>query len=150
MKSRFRAISLAAVALVLTGSAGLAACSTSPDHRSHLAVVTEDPGGGTVPDGAVTGRYLMEGGPIDPNGNIAPPRPIDGQVTFTAGGRTANAAAGPNGDFSIRLDPGLYTVTARTPDVRGPGQSASDCYLPQTVTVRAGATASITVYCAVP
>jgi hypothetical protein len=104
----------------------------------------------TVPDATVTGRYLMEGGPINPAGKTADPRPIDGQVTFSTGGRTFNAVAANNGDFSIELTAGTYTVTARTPYVTGPGQLESSCSLPQTITVRAGVAATVTVYCAVP
>jgi hypothetical protein len=115
------------------------------------AACDNDPGGPvSVSVGAVTGRYLMEGGPINQTGHTAAPWPIAGQVSFSAGGRTASAAAGQNGDFSIRLAPGTYTVTARTPHLSGPGPSDSGCYLPQTVTVQAGSAATITVYCAVP
>jgi hypothetical protein len=150
MKTQHRGISLVAAALSLMAAAGLAACGTSPDHRSDLAVMGDTVTAVTVPDGTVTGRYLMEGGPINLAGHTANPWPIDGQVIFTASGRTASAAAGQNGDFSVHLAPGIYTVTARTPHVIGPDQPDSSCYLPQTVTVQAGAAATVTVYCAVP
>lgn len=152
MRIRLLGISLGAVALSLTASAGLAGCGTNPANRPHLAQVTAGPRrGGTLPNGLVTGRYLMEGGAMDPEtGHTANPWPIDGQVTFTSSGRTASAAAGPNGEFSIRLDPGTYAVTASTSRLAAPGQSESGCALPQTVTVHAGEAASITVYCPVP
>jgi hypothetical protein len=152
MNTRPRAIALVAAALSLMAAAGLAACGTSPDHRHDLAQVTADSGGAvTVAEGEVTGRYLMEGGPINAvTGRTANPWPIDGQVIFSAAGHTASTAAGHDGEFSIRLAPGTYAVTARTPYLSGPGPSDSSCYLPQTVTVQAGAGATITVYCAVP
>jgi hypothetical protein len=150
MKTRSGGISLVAAVLSLMAACGLAACGTSPDHRSDLAVMGGSGGATTVPDGTVTGRYLMEGGPINLAGHTANPWPIDGQVIFHIGGRTTSAAASQNGEFSIQLAPGIYTVTARTPHVIGPSQLDSSCYLPQTVTVHPGAAASITVYCAVP
>lgn len=94
MKTQHRGISLVAAALSLMAAAGLAACGTSPDHRSDLAVMGDTVTAVTVPDGTVTGRYLMEGGPINLAGHTANPWPIDGQVIFTASGRTASAARG--------------------------------------------------------
>jgi hypothetical protein len=154
MSTRPRAISLAAVALSLVASLGLAACRTTPDRRSDLAQVTgapSDPVTVTGSDATVTGRYLMEGGPIHPDtGKTADPWPIDGQVTFSSGRRTVNAIAGHDGEFFIRLAAGTYTVTARTPQLTGPGSLESGCSLPQTITVHTGVAATITVYCPVP
>jgi hypothetical protein len=71
--------------------------------------------GGRPPVGRVTGRLLLEGGPMCLGGRPPGLRPIRGVLTRTTAGRKpAVARAGRAGVFSVRL-PGRYRVSARPP-----------------------------------
>ena len=116
--------------------------------------------------GRVTGRLLLEGGPILPGARQPGPRPIRGVVTFTTTGhRPVRVRAGRSGIFTVGLPPGRYRVFARSPTVRtvSTGAAVTDsgqlrsgtawaapCSLPLSVTVTAHHTARAAVICAVP
>ena len=116
--------------------------------------------------GRVTGRLLLEGGPIRPGGRQPGPRPIRGVLTFTAAGqRPVRARAGRTGVFFVRLPPGRYRVSARSPmvltvsngaAVTDSGQLLSGrewerpCSFPLSVTVTARHTTRAAVICPVP
>jgi len=102
----------------------------------------------------LTGHLVMEGGPIQPGGQ-QPVRPIPGTVTFTAAGhRPTSVQVGNSGTFSVRLSPGRYRVSAKSPriiEVDAAGHHHElPCSQPVSVTVKAGHTAAITVACIVP
>ena len=105
------------------------------------------------PAGRVTGHLIMEGGPIQPNGQ-QPVRPIPGTVTFTAAGhRSTSIQVGDSGTFSVRLSPGRYRISAQSPrilEVDGGHNRELPCSQPLSVTVKAGHSAAITVACIVP
>jgi len=103
-------------------------------------------------NGRVVGLFVREGGPFGPGGQQPPVVPLSGTVQFArAGQRTIAVRVGISGAFSVRLVPGNYQVSGRTPDIRGePGDSESTCALPGKVTVTAGHTWRITVACVVP
>src|SRR6516225_6501719 len=62
--------------------------------------------------GHVTGRLVLEGGPVRPGGRQPGPRAIPGVVTFTiAGHRPVRVRAGRSGIFTVRLPPGRYRVS---------------------------------------
>ena len=104
--------------------------------------------------GHLTGRLVMEGGPMGPGGRPPGERPIPGTVTFTAAGRRpVMAEAGPSGKFSVALAPGRYQVSGRSPDiieVDGTTRRELPCSQPASATVTAGRTAVITLTCIVP
>lgn len=116
--------------------------------------------------GRVTGRLLLEGGPIRLSGRQPGPRPIRGVVTFTTKGqRSVTVRVGPSGIFSVGLPTGRYRVSGRSPTVttvsngatvsgRGRLLSGNEweapCSLPLSVTVSAYHTARAAVICAVP
>ncbi len=116
--------------------------------------------------GRVTGRLLLEGGPIRLGGRQPGPRPIRGVLTFTtAGHRPVRARAGRTGVFSVRLPPGRYRVSGRSPTVItvSNGATATDsgpllsdrewenpCSFPLSVTVTARHTTRAAVICPVP
>jgi len=116
--------------------------------------------------GRVTGRLLLEGGPIRPGGRQPGPRPIRGVLTFTtAGHRPVRARAGRTGVFFVRLPPGRYRVSARSPAVLtvSNGAAVTDsgqllsgrewerpCSFPLSVTVTARHTTRAAVICPVP
>ena len=116
--------------------------------------------------GRVTGRLLLEGGPIRPGGRQPGPRPIRGVLTFTtAGHRPVRARAGRTGVFFVRLPPGRYRVSARSPMVLtvSNGAAVTDsgqllagrewqrpCSFPLSVTVTARHTTRAAVICPVP
>ena len=113
------------------------------------AGTARDPGAGRV-----TGRLLMEGGPLGPNGQQPGERPIDGTVTFTAAGHRAfSVRAGKSGTFSAQLPAGRYRVSGKSPlvvEVSGSARRELPCSQPLTLTVAAGHTATIAVTCTVP
>jgi hypothetical protein len=132
-------------ALLLTGCT---AASAATDAAGHTAAAT-------AAEGHVTGKLVMEGGPIGPGGQQPGERPIPGTVTFTmAGHRPVNVGAGKSGRFSAWLAPGRYHVTGRSPDIITVTSSGRDleqtCSQPSSVTVRPRHTTTITVVCIVP
>jgi hypothetical protein len=116
--------------------------------------------------GRVTGRLLLEGGPIRPSGRQPGLRPIRGVVTFTTAGRwPVWVRAGRSGIFTVGLPPGRYQLSGRSPVVLTVSNSAAvtnsgqllsgtaweaPCSLPLPVTVTAHHTARAAVTCAVP
>jgi hypothetical protein len=105
--------------------------------------------------GQVTGRLLIEGGPISRDGQQPGERPISGTVTFTAAGhRPVAIKVGNSGTFSASLPPGRYQVVWRSPaviTVTDPGQEEEqNSAPPMSVTVSARHTSSITLVGIVP
>jgi hypothetical protein len=155
--NRLRVV-IGVVAVLLLAACAAAASSTSPQ-------------GGTVSGhaaslGTVTGKFLLEGGPIGPGGQQPRNRPIAGSVRFAAAtGRATEVRVGKSGTFTVRLPPGRYHVSGRSPsviqvsngaDIGANGQMISGtkhelpCSRPLSVTVTAGRTARIAVTCIVP
>lgn len=113
--------------------------------------------GGQAPaTGHLAGRLVMEGGPMGPAGQQPGERPIPGTVTFTAADhRQVAVQVGTSGTFSVRLPPGTYQVSGRSPSIEtSSGSSGSEQELPcspaSSARITAGHTATITVACAVP
>jgi hypothetical protein len=112
--------------------------------------------------GHVTGKLVMEGGAIGPGGQQPGERPIPGTVTFTAAGhqpvtagfRPVTVGVRDSGKFSVWLPPGRYRVAGRSPDIQtvtASGKAVEQtCSQPQSVTVSARHTATITIACIVP
>jgi hypothetical protein len=154
--NRSLACAAAVTALMLAG------CGT----RSGPGPVAGHGASGRPAAGNVTGRLLLEGGPIRPGGRQPGPRPIRGVVTFTAAGhRPVRVRAGRSGAFSVHLPPGRYRVSARSPAVmtvsngaavtgRGALLSGTEgeapCSFPLSVTVTTRHTARAVVICFVP
>jgi len=133
-------------ALLLTGCTAAGAAEHATGH------IAAGPARAT---GHVTGRLLIEGGPISPYGQQPGERPIPGTVTFTtAGHRPVSAGVGASGKFSAWLPPGRYQVVGRSPDIITVTDSGRDleqtCSQPLSVTVTARHTATIAVVCIVP
>jgi len=129
-------------ALLLTGCTA----ATAADHAT---------GHSTRATGEVTGRLLIEGGPISRGGKQPGERPIRGTVTFTASGlRPVSVNAGTSGKFSVWLLPARYRVTGRSPDILTVTKSGKDeelpCSQPLSVNVTARHTVTIAVVCIVP
>jgi hypothetical protein len=141
--------SLRICACVVTGLllSGLAAgCASAGD---------ASPGGQVHPaTGHLTGKLVMEGGPLGPGGKQPGERPMSGTVTFTAAGHQAvTVDVGSSGEFSVPLPPGRYQVSGRSPDimeVNGGHSRELPCSQPASVVVSAGTTATVTLACVVP
>jgi hypothetical protein len=134
-------------ALMLTGCTAAGAADSGTTHATGHA-----PARAT---GHVTGRLLMEGGPLGPGGQQPGERPIPGTVTFTAAGqRPVQVGVRTSGTFSVWLPPGRYRVAGRSPDVEtvtDSGKTVADSYLePWSVTVTARHTTAIQVVFIVP
>jgi hypothetical protein len=136
--------------LLMTGCAGAGAAEHA---AGHTAVHTS--GGPAWAAGYVTGRLLIEGGPISPSGQQPGERPIPGTVTFTAAGpRPVAVEVGSSGTFSAWLPPGRYQVSGRSPDIITVTDSGKDevqtCSQPVSVMVSARHAATLAVVCIVP
>jgi hypothetical protein len=104
--------------------------------------------------GHLTGRLVMEGGPMGPNGKQPGERPMSGTVTVTsAGHHPMTVTVGSSGTFSVPLPPGRYHVSGRSPDVMeidGGRSQELPCSQPTSAVVTAGQTATVTLTCVVP
>ena len=133
-------------ALLLTGCTAAGAAEHGTGHV---------PSGAARAEGHVTGKLLIEGGPIGPGGQQPGERPIPGTVTFTAPGhRPVQVGVGTSGKFSVWLPPGRYHVAGRSPDIETVTDSGKyleqTCSQPLSVTVSARHAAAISVVCIVP
>jgi hypothetical protein len=140
----------------LLATVALAGCTTA-GHASPVASTSQH-----VPlTGHLTGRFVMEGGPISPDGQQPGERPLPGTVTLTAAGHPlVTIQVGGSGRFSAWLPPGRYQVSGRSPNIEeassaqvGSGSNQGverPCSQPLSVTITAGHTAAITLTCIVP
>jgi hypothetical protein len=142
----------------LLATLALAGCATA-SHTSQPSLTSHT--GSAAVTGHLTGRFVIEGGPISPDGQQPGERPIPGTVTLTAAGhRPVTIHVGDSGKFSAWLPPGRYQVSGRSPDIEeassaqaGPGGSQGvelPCSRPLSVTIAAGHTAAVTLTCIVP
>jgi hypothetical protein len=111
--------------------------------------------GGQAPaTGHLTGRLVMEGGPLGPGGQQPGERPVSGAVTFTGGHQRVTVQVGSSGSFSVQLAAGRYQVCGRSPKIEVSNSPDSEkdpaCAEPLSATVTAGRTATITVALIVP
>ena len=144
--SRLRTCACLLGALLLTGCAAAGAAEHATGHPTV---------GSSRAPGHVTGRLLIEGGPVSPYGPQPGERPISGTVTFsTPGHRSVSVGVGASGKFSAWLPPGRYQVAGRSPDIVTVTDSGRDleqtCSPSVSVTVCARTTATIAVVCIVP
>ena len=145
--NRWRTYACVLAALLLTGCTAAGAAEHVASHATG-----HPPARAT---GHVTGKLLIEGGPIGPGGQQPGERPIPGTVTFTATGhRPVQVGVGTSGKFSAWLPPGRYHVAGRSPDIETVTDSGKHleqtCSQPLSVTVSARRAAAISVVCIVP
>ena len=140
-------------ALLLSGCTAASAAVNTTGHTV-AATTVHTAAGAAGPTGHVTGRLLIEGGPVGPGGQQPGARPIPGTVTFTrAGHRPVAVGVGGSGKFSVWLAPGRYQVAGRSPDiitVTSSGKDEERTCGQAAVTVTARHTASVSVFCIVP
>lgn len=136
--SRIQTMTCLAAALVAAGCA--AGCAAGPGSGSSR--------------GTVTGRFVMEGGPLGPGGQQPPVRSLPGTILFTgAGHQRFTVQTGRSGTFSLQLPAGRYRVVGRSPrvvEVSAGTSRQTPCSSPGSVTVTAGHISRITVACVVP
>ena len=133
----------AVASAAVLAAVGVAAVSAAPSTRP------------VSPGGTVTGRLLIEGGPINIRSGRQPGKqPIPGTIRFTSTRRgTVTARAGRSGAFTARLPAGTYHVSFRTPrilEVSGNGTSHQTWSSRSTVTVTARHTTRIILLSVVP
>jgi hypothetical protein len=106
-RNQLAAAAAAVVSAAALAATGLAAASAAPATRP------------ASPGGTVTGRLLIEGGPVNIRTGRQPgKRPIPGTIRFTsARHRKVIVRAGSSGTFTARLPAGTYHVTFRTPNI---------------------------------
>jgi hypothetical protein len=107
----------------------------------------------------VTGKFVREGGPLGAGGQQPAEQPLSGTVLFIAGRHRVTVHVGSSGTFSVRLPPGTYTVSGRSPSIVEVGTGTASgqattretaCSVPGPVTVTARHGTRITVACIVP
>jgi len=146
------------LATLALATLALAGCTTA-SHTSQPSLTSH--AGAAAVTGHLTGRFVMEGGPISATGQQPGERPIPGTVTLTAAGRRPiTIHVGNSGRFSAWLPPGRYQVSGRSPDIEeassaqaGSGSNQGverPCSQPLSVTITAGHTVAITLTCIVP
>lgn len=91
--------------------------------------------------GTIVGRMVAIGGPVG-----ASARPLSGKVTAT-GSETRTVDVPSDGRFILRVSPGIYGLTGRSPQYRVDGKSAM-CGSLGLVHVEEHQTASADVVCA--
>jgi hypothetical protein len=152
----------------LLATVALAGCATT-SHSSHVSHTSHASHPNTAAStsqhvpvtGHLTGRFVMEGGPLGPEGQQPGERPLPGLVTVTAAGaRPVTIRVGASGRFSAWLPPGRYQVSGRSPDIEeattaqvgnaSPQGQELPCSQPLTVTVTALHTTTVTLACIVP
>jgi len=149
MAERLRSAARGALAVASLGAVMLAgaACGSAAGQVSVSPTTT----------GVVVGTFIREGGPIAPNGQQPKDVRLHGVIDFVApGGPVVKVKVGEKGTFSVRLRPGTYSVSGRTPQIEqvtangnGPGQEFP-CSQPLSVKVTNGHIAKIVVTCIVP
>jgi hypothetical protein len=105
------------------------------------------------PLGAVTGRLVLEGGPLGPRGRQPGTRAIPGTVKFTGVHQPVTVRTNSAGVFSVQLPAGRYQVTDRSPrllEIGANGTSRQEWSAPVAVTVTAHHTTTITLTSIVP
>ena len=141
-----RICACALTGLLLTGLAAGCASAGGQEHRAARQVHPAT--------GHLSGKFVMEGGPLGPGGKQPGERPMSGTVTFTsAAHRAVTVSVGSSGRFSVPLSPGRYQVSGRSPDVMeadGGHSRELPCSRPASAVVSAGSTATITLACIVP
>jgi len=113
-------------------------------------------GGQAAVTGRLTGKLVMEGGPLGPGGVQPGERPISGTVTFTdVRHRQVTVQVASSGRFSVGLPPGRYQVSGRSPIIETSSEASGNkqelpCSSPLSATVAAGHTSAVTITCIVP
>jgi X-X-X-Leu-X-X-Gly heptad repeat protein len=173
--NRLTAGAAAAAALLLTacgGITGTGATSTVATGTVTTGTGTVATGTGTVATGTgtvatgtgtgtgtgtttISGRFLIEGGPMRPGGGQPGERPLRGTVTFSAAGSPAvSVPVGRSGAFSVALAPGTYHVSGRSPEIMemsgGGAQHETVCSRPLAVHITGQHALKIAVTCIVP
>jgi hypothetical protein len=132
----------------------LAGCAASGGQTTQGQATQSQATQGQPTEGRLTGRMVMEGGPMGPGGQQPGERPISGTVTITAPGhKPVTVTVGSSGTFSVPLPTGRYHVSGRSPAVMtvDGGHSRQDPFSPPaSVVVTAGHTATVTLASIVP
>ena len=104
--------------------------------------------------GTVTGRLVLEGGPLGPGGQQPGVRPIPGTVRFADGHHLpVLVRTSSSGVFSVELPVGRYRVSERSPSIMlvdTSGTSRPQWSAPVLVTVTARHTTTMTLTSIVP
>ncbi len=137
---------------VIAAAAAITACAAQSSESGPGGTAANRPSYGTV-----SGRLVMEGGPLGPGGQQPPIRPLSGFVQFIgpSGQVVQVIKVGRSGSFSTTLVPGTYRVRGGSPaviEVSSPGRNGKvrPCTVPTTVTIKDQGSVRITLACAVP
>ncbi len=125
---RRKSLTLLALLAITAASVFLAGCDLS------------SPNGPSGPTGTLTGALQAVGGPAGLS-----PRLLSGQVTLRgSGGHLTGITVGANGQFSVPVSVGTYTVSGQSPQYEG---GTAKCHASGPVTVTKGVTSGVKVDC---
>jgi hypothetical protein len=130
-------------ALTVVFVAAVGGCSAGDDSPRPTAAATTSAATVATTTGTVTGVVKLTGGPADGANSL---RPAAGGVVMFAGSGRTTAAMSEQGRFTAQLRPGIYVVTATTPDYNS---GREPCQALHPVRVSAGKVASVEVFCQV-
>jgi hypothetical protein len=91
--------------------------------------------------GTLTGQLRVVGGTVGSD------RPVAGSVTISDG-TTRQVQVANDGNFSVQLPPGTYTIVGHSPSVLAGTEQAS-CPVTQTASVTSGATVNVNAICSI-
>ena len=129
--------------LTAMSAAAVGGCSSGDDSPKSSVAPTTSASSDETTTGTITGQVELVGGPARGANSM---RPVaGGVVTFAGSGRTT-AAMSEQGRFTAELRPGVYVVTATSPDYNSGGAA---CRAVHPVRVSAGKVASVEVFCQV-
>ncbi len=140
---------------------GIAAIAAAAALTACAAQSSESGPGGTAANrpayGTVSGRLVMEGGPLVPGGQQPLTRPMSGFVQFIGpGGQVVQVVkVGRSGSFTTTLVPGIYRVRGGSPAIvevssRGSKGTVRPCTVPKTLIVKDQGSVRVTLACVVP
>jgi hypothetical protein len=156
MKAKRETVAAVIAAGLLLGGGGVAAAGIMHDIPGSGS--TSSPPGSLAANrprpayGQVVGKFERVGGPAQPGTMQTLTVPLSGTIRFTrAGRRPVTVRVGKTGLFSVRLAPGVYRVSGRTPDIVGePGNVDAICPIFRPVAISTGMARHVTVVCSVP
>jgi hypothetical protein len=156
MKAKRETVAAVIAAGLLLGGGGVAAAGIMHDIPGSGS--SSSPPGSLAANqprpsyGHVVGKFERVGGPAQPGTGQTLTVPLSGTIRFTrAGHKTVTVRVGKTGLFSVRLAPGVYRVSGRTPDIVGePGNVDATCPIFRPVAITTGMTRHVTVVCSVP
>ena len=96
-------------------------------------------------NGTLKGRFVSEGGAVAFDGAQSSPNPLAGTITATRGTTVVASTRAIDGNFTLSLPPGTYTITGDAAGEHGMGGGCTT-----TSKLTSGTTSHVVVVCVIP